>query len=123
MNLVYLKTIILGTIIGFIAGVQGNSGAVYILTGLLLLNIVKTQPQAAGISLFYSASTIFAAYQYYTKNKIDLSIVAVLITTSIIFSVIGAKVNPQIPPKYVSYSIALTTLLSSIYFFNRALHE
>ena len=121
MNFIYLKTIILGIIVGFIAGVQGNTGAVFILTGLLVLDIVKTQGQAAGIALFYSISTIFAAYQYYTQNKFDLKIVGVLIITSTIFSVLGAKVNPYIPQKYVLYSIAMTTLIASLYFFHRAI--
>lgn len=121
MGLVYLKTILLGIVVGFLAGVQGNAGTLYILTGLLLLGIVKTHPEAAGIALFYSVTTIFAAYQYYLKNKIDLRIVLVLMLTSIIFSVLGSKLNPYIPKKYIFYSLGSTTLLTSIYFFIKAI--
>ena len=121
-----LLTAILGSVVGLIGGIQGNAGSVYILTGLLLFNIVSDQQQAAGTTLLYTSVplTLGAAYHYYKKGKVNLKIAAILIVSSFIFSLLGARLNFHIPQKYTLYSISLMMFLSSLFFLRRAyLHK
>ena len=89
----YIYTFLLAAVVGIIGGLQGNAGSVYILTGLLLFNIVSTQKIAAGTTLLYTSLpiSIGAAYHYYKKGDVDLKIAAVLVPTAFIFSILGAK--------------------------------
>tara|TARA_B100000902_G_C27169240_1_gene842877 strand:- start:111 stop:491 length:381 start_codon:yes stop_codon:yes gene_type:complete len=119
-------TALLGSIVGLIGGLQGNAGSVYILTGLLLLDIVSDQQQAAGTTLLYTSVplTIGAAYHYYKKGKVDLKIAGILIISSFIFSLLGARLNFLISQKYTLYSISIMMFLSSLFFLRKAyLHK
>ncbi len=118
----YLLTFLLGAFVGILGGLQGQAGSLYILTGLLLLNIVKSQKVAAGTALLYTSIpvTLGAAYQYYSKGDVDLKVTAILIPTVFIFAYFGAKLNYLIPKKYTLYSIGITTLCISIYYFRKA---
>jgi uncharacterized membrane protein YfcA len=121
----YILTFLLAAVVGLIGGIQGQAGSLYILTGLLMLGIVKTQSEAAGTALLYTSVpiTIGAAYEYYNQGKINLKIAAILIFTAFTFEYVGAKINPLISSKVIEYSIAVMTLLSSVYFFKRAYFE
>tara|TARA_B100000902_G_C27296709_1_gene910418 strand:- start:2114 stop:2491 length:378 start_codon:yes stop_codon:yes gene_type:complete len=121
----YLLTVLLGAVVGLLGGLQGNAGSLYILTGLLLLGIVDNQRKAAGTTLLYTSVplTLAAAYAYYRKGDVDLPIAGLLISTAIIFSFLGAKLNYLIPQKFVLYSIFVSTFLSSAYFLRKALKE
>jgi|UniRef100_A0A6C0CVT8 uncharacterized membrane protein YfcA len=118
----YILTVFLSMFVGLLGGIQGNTGAIYILTGLLMLGIVKNQALAAGTTLVYTSFpiTMAAAYQYYKRKEVDWKISLILIPTVISFSVIGSKLNPYIPEKYTLYSLATTTFLTSIYFLHKA---
>lgn len=118
----YIYTFLLAAVIGLIGGLQGNAGSVYILTGLLLFEIVEAQKMAAGTTLLYTSLpiTIGAAYEYYKRGDLDLKIAAVLIPTGFLFSVLGAKLNYLIPKKYTLYSIGGMMFLSSIFFLRKA---
>tara|TARA_B100000925_G_C21817121_1_gene391267 strand:- start:342 stop:731 length:390 start_codon:yes stop_codon:yes gene_type:complete len=118
----YILTFLLAAVVGLLGGIQGQAGSLYVLTGLLMLGIVKTQSEAAGTALLYTSVplTIGAAYEYYRQGKVNLKIAAILIFTAFSFAYLGAKINPMISPKVIEYSIAVMTLLSSIYFFKRA---
>jgi uncharacterized membrane protein YfcA len=124
MNIIsnkYLKTFILASLVGILAGIQGMAGSVYILFGLLALNIVDSQQEAAGTTLLYTSIplTLGATYIYYKQNKVNLKIASILIPTALVFSVIGAKLNFILPPKFVFFSIAIFTFGISIYFFKK----
>ena len=125
MNIRYFKTFILAAVVGLLGGIQGQAGSLYILSGLLMFNIVKSQDIAAGTALLYTSIpvTLGAAYEYYKRGKMDLNISLILIPTVIVFSVIGAKLNPYIPKKYTLYSIGLTSLIISIYFFYKGYYQ
>jgi uncharacterized membrane protein YfcA len=117
-----ILTFLLGAFVGILGGLQGQAGSLYILTGLMLLNIVKSQKTAAGTALLYTSIpvTLGAAYQYYTKGDVDLKVTAVLVPTVFIFAYMGAKLNYLIPPQYTLYSIAVITFAISIYYFRKA---
>lgn len=119
----YIYTFILGAIVGLLGGLQGNAGSLYILTGLLLFDIVKHQREAAGTTLLFTSVplTLAAAYNYYKKGDINIPIAIILIFTATIFSFLGSKLNYLLSEKTVIFSIAITTLLSSIYFFRKGL--
>jgi len=117
----YILAFLLAAVIGLIGGLQGNAGSVYILTGLLLFNIVSSQKIAAGTTLLYTSLpiTIGAAYEYYKRGDLDLKIAAVLIPTGFLFSIFGAKLNYLIPKQYTLYSIGIMMFLSSIFFIRK----
>jgi|TARA_R110001599_G_scaffold350775_1_gene581403 uncharacterized membrane protein YfcA len=119
----YLLTFILAAIVGFIGGLQGAAGSVYVLAGLLALGIIDTQKEAAGTTLLYTSIplTLAAAYEYYKKGKVNFKVAAVLIPTALIFSIAGAKFNFLVSTKITTLSIALTTFLTSAYFFNKGI--
>lgn len=120
----YILSVLLGSVVGILGGLQGNAGSLYVLTGLLLLGIVDDQRKAAGTTLIFTSVplTLAAAYAYYQKGDVDLPIAGTLIVTAVAFSYIGAKLNYLIPEKYVLFSIFVATLLSSIYFLHKAIH-
>ena len=70
----YILTALLGLVVGFLGGLQGQAGSLYILTGLLAFEILETQKQAAGVTLLYRSIplTLFAAYEYYKKEDLNL---------------------------------------------------
>ena len=113
---------ILGALVGILGGLQGQAGALYILTGLLAFGIVPSQRMAAGTALLYTSVpiTLGAAWQYYQKGDIDLQIAAVIIPITVIFNILGARLNYVIPQSVTLYSIAVTTLLISVYYFVKA---
>ena len=115
-------TVILGIVVGILGGWQGQAGALYILTGLMVFNIVKNQYVAAGTALLYTSVPISlgAAYQYYKNDSIDWEAAMILIPTVFIFSILGAKINFIVHEKITILSIAFTTLLITIYYFYRA---
>ena len=115
-------TVILGIVVGILGGWQGQAGALYILTGLMVFNIVKNQHVAAGTALLYTSVPISlgAAYQYYKNDSIDWEAAMILIPTVFIFSILGAKINFIVHEKITILSIAFTTLLITIYYFYKA---
>jgi len=119
----YVLTVLLGAVVGLLGGIQGNAGSIYVLTGLLMLGIVDSQRKAAGTTLVFTSVplTLAAAYTYYQNGDVDLPIAGVLISTAIVFSFLGAKLNYLVPEKYVLYSIFIATFLSSGYFLRKAM--
>ena len=117
----YLLAFLLAAVVGLIGGLQGNAGSVYILTGLLMFDIISSQKIAAGTTLLYTSLpiTIGAAYEYYKRGDLDLKIAAVLIPTGFLFSILGAKLNYLIPEQYTLYSIGIMMFLSSIFFIRK----
>jgi len=120
----YILAAILASIVGIIGGIQGNAGTVYLLAGLLLFNIVKTQQEAAAITLLYTSVplTLGAAWEFHTRGKLDYSLAAVCILFGFLFSIVGARLNFLISEKKVVLSTAILMLISSGIFFQRYLN-
>ena len=116
-----IKTAILGIVVGLLAGIQGQAGSLYILFGLMMLNIVDDQKMAAGTALLYTSVpvTIGAAYEYYENKNVDLVAAGILIPIVFIAAYLGAHFNPMIPEKYILYSIGITSLIITIYYFHQ----
>ena len=120
----FFLTFILAAIVGFIGGLQGNAGSVYLLAGLLALGISKDQKEAAGTTLLFTALpiTLGSAYEYYKQGNIDVHIAIILCIVGFIFSTLGAQMNYRLTTKFIEYSMGVTMGLSAIYFFWRAYH-
>lgn len=121
----YILAFILASAVGIIGGIQGNAGALYMLTGLLMSGIVKTQTEAAGTTLLYTSVplTLAGAMEYYRQGNLDLKLAGILIIAGFIFSFVGARLNYYIPEKIVLYSTGVLTLISSGFFFYRAYYN
>jgi uncharacterized membrane protein YfcA len=120
-----IKIVLLGAIIGFVAGVQGVAGTLYIITGLLVTGIVKSQKVAAGTALLYTSIplTFGAFYTYYSRGEFDLHVSLILLPTLFCFSVLGAYFNPMIPKYLVSYSIVCVAISIAGYFLHKGYKE
>ena len=119
----YILTIILASVVGIFGGISGQAGDLQLLTGLLLLGIVKTQRMAAGTLLLFNAFPfmLLSAYKYYKKGDIDIKITLLLIIVSLFSSRLGAELNYKIKPRNVNYIIGFVTLFSGIYFIYRGI--
>ena len=91
----YILASLLASIVGIIGGIQGNAGTIYLLAGLLFFNIVKTQQEAAAITLLYTSVplTLGAAWEFHKRGKLDYKIAAVCIKFGFTFSILGARLN------------------------------
>lgn len=111
----------IGSIVGFIGGLQGIAGGFYISMLLLLLNITKTQRRTAGTTLFAVVFplSIGALYQYWKTNDINIPVGLIITFFYIIFATLGAKVNKKIPEKYLYLSLSVLLFLTSLYFLHK----
>jgi len=118
----YILTCILAVFVGLIGGLQGHAGSMYILTGLLALGIVNSHSKAAGITLLVTSVpvTIGAAYGYYKKGDVDITIASILIPIVFLFGILGEKFNFILSEKTTEYSLAVTMGLCAFYFFYNA---
>jgi len=121
----YLLTTILGIVVGLLGGFQGITGSTYIIVGLLLFGIVPSQREAASTALLVTMLPLrlLAIYQYYKMGDVRIDLAIILIISIFIFSYRGARLNYEIPKKYVYYSTGITTLLSSLYFFYKGINN
>ena len=123
MNLVvkYATALIIGCVVGFVGGFQGISGGFYISMFLLLTGLSSTQRHAAGTTLFavLFPLSIGAVFEYWKTGDIDLYVSITILCSYIIFVWIGSKVNVMVDESYIFLSLAVTMLLTSIYFFTK----
>jgi uncharacterized protein len=115
----YTTAIAIGCIVGFMGGLQGIAGGFYISTLLLLSGIAKNQTKAAGTTLLAMAFPISAGavYEYWKSDNIDIPVALIVTFFYIIFSWIGAKVNPYFSESIIMLSLALLLMITSVYFF------
>ena len=118
----YLIASIIGVVTGFIAGFQGIAGSFYILTALLLTGIAKNQREAAGTTLLTIVFplSIGAVYEYYKTGDVHWEAAAILIPCVFIASIFGAKLNKITHKKVTLFSVGVSTLVVSGYFFYKA---
>lgn len=114
----YLSTILLGAVVGLLAGMGGSTGSLYLTPGLLLLNIVKTHGEASGttLSVFAVPVTLAAAYYYYTLGKVRLDITGILVVVLALFIYIGARCHNLMSETHHYFLGAFTTFSVSLYY-------
>ena len=89
--MLYLSSIILGTIAGFIGGAFGLAGSVFLVPALVLLKILPNYSLAIGTVMFamLPPTSLFAVLEFHKQKKINYSIGAVLILTVTIATYLG----------------------------------
>ena len=113
----YLSTILLGSLAGLFGGIGGSTGSVYLLSGLILLGIVKTHTEAAGTILaIYSVPVTFAAgFHYYKQGVVQFDIAAILLVTLSIFTYIGARFHFSLDTALYYFITGITILIIALY--------
>ena len=124
MLIKYLLAAIIGSLVGFLGGLQGIAGAFYISALLLSFGVLNTQRLAAGTTLLAILPPISlgAVYSYWKSGDIDVGIAAIIAITYSIMAYFGAIYNKKISQKHVLLSLAVLMFFTSIYFFHSYLH-
>ena len=124
MLIKYLLAAIIGSLVGFLGGLQGIAGAFYISALLLSFGVLNTQRLAAGTTLLAILPPISlgAVYSYWKSGDIDVGIAVIIAITYSIMSYFGALYNKKISQKHVLLSLAVLMFFTSIYFFHSYLH-
>tara|TARA_B100001093_G_C26712272_1_gene963956 strand:+ start:584 stop:985 length:402 start_codon:yes stop_codon:yes gene_type:complete len=119
-----LVGLIIGSIVGFVGGLQGIAGGFYISMLLLLSGVSQTQRQAAGTTLLaiLFPISIGAVYEYWKTGDIDIYLALTITVFYTIFAWIGAKINPKIDPNDLFLSLAFLLFFTSFYFLYKYLH-
>lgn len=86
---------------------------------LIFSGIAGSQKKAAGTTLLAVLFPISAGavYEYWKSDSIDIPVALVITFFYIIFSWIGAKVNPHFSESFIFLSLAVLLMLTSFYFF------
>jgi len=115
----YILASIIGSVVGFLGGLQGIAGAFYISALLLSLGVLNTQRLAAGTTLLSILPPISlgAVYSYWKSGDVDVGVAIAIAITYSIMAYYGAKFNKKISQKNVLLSLAILLLLTSFYFF------
>ena len=115
----YILASIIGSVVGFLGGLQGIAGAFYISALLLSLGVLNTQRLAAGTTLLSLLPPISlgAVYSYWKSGDVDVGVAIAIAITYSIMAYYGAKFNKKISQKNVLLSLAILLLLTSFYFF------
>ena len=116
----YLLATIIGSVVGFLGGLQGIAGAFYISALLLSLGVLNTQRLAAGTTLLAILPPISlgAVYTYWKSGDVDVGVAVVVAITYSIMAYFGAKFNKVLSQKQVLLSLAVLMFLTSLYFFH-----
>ena len=119
-----LVGLIIGSVVGFVGGLQGIAGGFYISMLLLSSGVSQTQRQAAGTTLLaiLFPISIGAVYEYWKTGDIDIYLALTITVFYTIFAWIGAKINSKIDPNDLFLSLAFLLFLTSFYFLYKYLH-
>ena len=113
---------ILGVMSGFLSGLLGLTGSVFIIPFILMLGIFNTYKSALGTILFSFDPILssFALIQYAKKKQIDYLVGVIIMATYMLGVYMGFKVGKFVNEKTVTYLNAVILLCLSIYMFYKA---
>jgi uncharacterized membrane protein YfcA len=122
MDIIYIYSILIGTLSGILGGAFGLGGSFIMLPGLILLNVVKDFKTAVGTILFslLPPVSLLAVIEYYKRGQIDMTVGTILFITYFLAAYIGAKINKMYDQKTLEYACATVFLLITIYFYYHA---
>lgn len=117
----YVLSAIIGSVVGFVGGLQGIAGAFYISALLLMTGVLPTQRLAAGTTLIAILPPISlgAAYTYWQSGDVDLKVAMTVAITYSILAYYGAQYNKQVTEKRVILSLSILMFMTSLYFFHK----
>ena len=111
-------TILLGIVAGILGGSMGTSGALTIIPGLMILDLVPNFATAAGTTLLtiLPPLSIGAIYSYYRNEEVQFDTAFILMISYSLFAGVGAYVTHSVSEKHIFYGMSLYLVLVAIFY-------
>ena len=96
-------TVILGIVAGILGGAMGTSGALTIIPGLLLLELVPNLATAAGTTLLtiLPPLSIGAIFAYYKNKEVQFETAFILMISYALSAGVGAYITHTVKEKHI----------------------
>jgi uncharacterized membrane protein YfcA len=113
---------VLGVMSGFLSGLLGLTGSVFIIPFILMLGIFNTYKSALGTILFSFDPILssFALIQYAKKKQIDYLVGVIIMASYMLGVYMGFKAGKFANEKTLTYLNAIILLFLSLYMFYKA---
>jgi len=114
-----ILTILLGITAGLLGGSMGQSGAEFMLPGLLILGIVPDFKTAAGTILLTIVApiSILAVYEYYQRKEVIVTVSLTLMICYLFAAFLGAYLTKNVSNTVLEYMTGFYFLIISMFFF------
>ena len=116
-------TIVLGIIAGILGGAMGTSGALTIIPGLIMLELVPNFATAAGTTLLtiLPPLSIGAIFTYYRHGEVQVETSVLLMISYALFAGVGAYFTHFLKEKHIYYSMVVYLLVIAGFYLRMAL--
>ena len=111
-------TIVLGIVAGILGGAMGTSGALTIIPGLMLLELVPNFATAAGTTLLtiLPPLSIGAIYSYYKNKEVQFDTAFLLMVSYSLFAGVGAYLTHTVDEKHMFYIMSIYLVLVAMFY-------
>ena len=111
-------TIVLGIVAGILGGAMGTSGALTIIPGLMLLELVPNFATAAGTTLLtiLPPLSIGAIYSYYKNKEVQFDTAFLLMVSYSLFAGVGAYFTHTVDEKHMFYIMSIYLVLVAMFY-------
>jgi len=118
-----MLTIVLGVIAGILGGAMGTSGALTIIPGLLLLELVPNFATAAGTTLLtiLPPLSIGAIFAYYKNKEVQIETSVILMISYALFASVGSYITHTVKEKHMYYMMSIYLILVAMFYLRMAL--
>jgi uncharacterized membrane protein YfcA len=119
MNVLLIKTILVGIFAGIIGSFFGVIGSSTLLPSLLFFGIVKDYDTAIGtiLLILMLPTTLLGVYEYNKRKKVNYEVGIILFIAYFFSSYIGAYLNKFVNKKILSYGCATLYLFIAMFFY------
>ena len=116
-------TVILGVVAGILGGAMGTSGALTIIPGLLILELVPNFATAAGTTLLtiLPPLSIGAIYAYYRNKEVQFDTAFILMVSYSLFAGVGAYITHTIKERHIYYIMSVYLVLIALFYLRMAM--
>ena len=114
-----LITVVLGLCVGFLGGLIGDSGSIFILLGLLTLGIAPDYKTAAGTTLavFMVPIYLLAVIEYYKRGQVMVKQSIILLVTMIFAAWLGSMTSVYFTNSQLQFIGGIMFFMTSLFFF------
>ncbi len=118
-----ILTITLGIVAGILGGAMGTSGALTIIPGLLLLDLVPNFATAAGTTLLtiLPPLSLGAIFAYYKHGEVQIQTSIILMISYALFAGVGSYITHTVKEKHMYYAMSVYLVLVAIFYLRMAL--
>jgi len=111
-------TIILGIVAGILGGAMGTSGALTIIPGLLLLELVPNFATAAGTTLLtiLPPLSLGAIFAYYKNKEVQFETAFILMISYALSASAGAYITHTVKEKHIYYVMSVYLMLVALFY-------